>query len=97
MRTVLTITCSCVSKVHLNSSGQVTKAFLPYYVLSCVHFMPSDLRATVHAGQSKMATCVPATRARVVLVRGKLKVTQAVVIAHFELNQPLSSCAETRC
>lgn len=60
MSTVLTITRSYVSKVHLNCSGQVTKAFL--CVLSRVHSVPSDFRATVPAGQNKMATCVTAMR-----------------------------------
>lgn len=49
MSIVLTIACSCVSKVHLYCSGQVTQAFLSYYVLSCVHFVSlqiSELRFT---------------------------------------------------
>lgn len=72
MSTVLTTTCSCVSKVHLYCSGQVTKAFYLFFcpILSCVHFVPSGFRATDHAGQSKMATCVPAVRTCVLPVCG---------------------------
>lgn len=61
MSAVLTITCSCFSKVHLYQCGHVTNTCSSYCVFICA-FLTFDFRATVHTGQSKMATCVPVTR-----------------------------------
>lgn len=52
------------TKLHHEYSVSKVRLYgcLFYVLLGRIHFVPGDFSATAHAGQSKMATCVPAMK-----------------------------------
>lgn len=59
MSSVLTITRTCVAKVHLYRRGHPSTAFSSYYLLSCVCFVPPDSSFQSYSSESDgyMCTC----------------------------------------